>query len=475
VTTDLYYSDAWQVLEERVGGQTMVQYVWSPVYVDALILRDRDTNGDGTLDERLWVVQDANYNVTALLDNSGNVVERYIYDPFGSVTVLDANWVERSAGSQFAWHYLHQGGRYDDVSGLYHFRYRDYSPTLGRWTSLDPIRYEAGDVNLYRTVCNAPTVYVDPFGLDNDIPDAVAVPLPGPLLPVHTNLLSYGPRNFWDWLANDVIGTDNVRSWDAVLGHHRTGWFAQTSNFAAGMGDTLSFGATSYIRQGLGYDDVVDYHSTAYFGGQVVGTGYSFVLGWYAAAPVPASGVWAYRITQGYTVAGSVYGVGHSSYVLATDPQNFGFTDVLGFIPLAGYGSRRLLYIRFYRGSTAYDVVETVQNQAVSIERLIARQSNAPTLDLGPGLYLTRSRQTAKFFADKQGAFGRQGCPAVLGAEINRFRRWWLRWHYGARGNVPISRMPGHYQDHVPYEGINYFNRYAYFWQERIRWAQPIR
>jgi hypothetical protein len=29
------------------------------------------------LDERLWVVQDANFNVTALLDDSGEVVERY--------------------------------------------------------------------------------------------------------------------------------------------------------------------------------------------------------------------------------------------------------------------------------------------------------------------------------------------------------------------------------------------------------------
>ena len=337
-------------------------------------------------------------------------------------------------------------GRFDATSGLYHFRHRDYSPTTGRWTSLDPLGFDAGDANLYRALGNRLPNRLDPLGL----------------------------FDFWDWLANDVIGTDNVRSWDSVLGHHRTGWFAQTSNFAAGMGDTLSIGATSYIRQGLGYDDVVDYHSTAYFGGQVVGTGYSFVLGWYAAAPVPASGVWAYRATQGYTVAGSVYGLGHSSYVLATDPQNFGFTDVLGFIPLAGYGSRRLLCIRFYRGSTHYDVVETVQNQAVNIERLMARQSNA-ILDLGPGLYLTGSRQTAKFFADKQGSFGRQGGPAVLGAEINRFRWWWLRWHYGARGNVPISRMPGHYQDHVPYEGINYFNRYAYFWQERIRWAQPIR
>jgi hypothetical protein len=43
-------------------------------------LRGRDSNGDGTLDERLYVVQDANYNVTALFDNSGNIVERYVYD-----------------------------------------------------------------------------------------------------------------------------------------------------------------------------------------------------------------------------------------------------------------------------------------------------------------------------------------------------------------------------------------------------------
>src|SRR5207253_2131491 len=30
---DLYYSQGWQVLEERVGGAAKVQYVWSPVYV----------------------------------------------------------------------------------------------------------------------------------------------------------------------------------------------------------------------------------------------------------------------------------------------------------------------------------------------------------------------------------------------------------------------------------------------------------
>jgi RHS repeat-associated protein len=169
-TTDFYYSDAWQVLEERVtshGRQSVgAQYVWSPVYVDALVLRDRDSNGDGTLDERLYVAQDANYNVTALFDNSGNVVERYLYDPFGQVTILDANWNVLTA-SAFGWAHLHQGGRFDATSGLYHFRHRDYSSTLGRWTSLDPLRYTVGDVNLYRALGNSLVNTLDPSGLED--------------------------------------------------------------------------------------------------------------------------------------------------------------------------------------------------------------------------------------------------------------------------------------------------------------------
>src|SRR5262249_22934938 len=67
-TADLYYSDGWQVLEEKVGSNTTKRYVWSPVYADAMLLRDRDTDANGSLDERLWVQQDANYNVTALVD-----------------------------------------------------------------------------------------------------------------------------------------------------------------------------------------------------------------------------------------------------------------------------------------------------------------------------------------------------------------------------------------------------------------------
>ena len=133
-TTDLYYSSDSQVLEVRVGGVAAKQYVWSPVGVDVLVERDRDTDANGTLDERLYVLQDAGDNVTALVNTSGAVVERFVYDPYGAATVLDASWGARS-GSAYDWTVLWQGQHWDSVSGLYWFREGGYSPTLGRWVT----------------------------------------------------------------------------------------------------------------------------------------------------------------------------------------------------------------------------------------------------------------------------------------------------------------------------------------------------
>jgi RHS repeat-associated protein len=74
------------------------------------------------------------------VDTSGNVQERYVYDPYGAVTILTPNWATRGISS-FGWVFLHQGGRFDNATGLYIFRNRDFSPTLGRWLQLDPARF----------------------------------------------------------------------------------------------------------------------------------------------------------------------------------------------------------------------------------------------------------------------------------------------------------------------------------------------
>ncbi len=161
---DLYFSAAWQVLEQRDSDETHYsQYIWSPVYVDAMILRDRQIVGLGNYD-RVYVQQDANFNVTALLDDTGAVIERLVYDPFGSPTFIAADWSGQDTDS-VNWVYMHQGGRYDFVIGLYNFRNRDLSPTLGRWIQNDPLGFGAGDSNFYRDVTNNPTLFLDPLGL----------------------------------------------------------------------------------------------------------------------------------------------------------------------------------------------------------------------------------------------------------------------------------------------------------------------
>jgi len=63
--------------------------------------------------------------------------------------------------------YRWQGGRYDSTTGLYNFRHRDYSPTLGRWMQQDPIGYIDG-ANLYQAMLGAPIGNVDPMGLSTE-------------------------------------------------------------------------------------------------------------------------------------------------------------------------------------------------------------------------------------------------------------------------------------------------------------------
>jgi YD repeat-containing protein len=102
----LYQSQQWQVIEVRDRwGDTTAQHGWSPVYVDAMVLRDRDTIGDGSPDERIYVLHDANFNITALvglidplMSGQWNVIERYLYDPYGERTVLDADWSADKCG-----------------------------------------------------------------------------------------------------------------------------------------------------------------------------------------------------------------------------------------------------------------------------------------------------------------------------------------------------------------------------------------
>ncbi len=61
---------------------------------DAPVCRFRDADGspDDGLEETLYYTQDANCNVTALVNTSGGGVERYTYDAYGKVTFRQNDW-----------------------------------------------------------------------------------------------------------------------------------------------------------------------------------------------------------------------------------------------------------------------------------------------------------------------------------------------------------------------------------------------
>ncbi len=133
-TRHLYYSKEWQILEERIDAEANPesQHIWGMRYIDDCILRDRDTTNNGTLDERLYALQDANWNVDALVNNSGTVQERFAYSAYGAPEFLNASFVPQISSAS-SWNTLYAGYRWDDVTELFHVRNRAYHTALGTW------------------------------------------------------------------------------------------------------------------------------------------------------------------------------------------------------------------------------------------------------------------------------------------------------------------------------------------------------
>jgi RHS repeat-associated protein len=233
-TTDLFYSKDDQVIEERSEDgsgnptTTQAQYVWNPFYVNDLIQRN-----DG-----IWVEQDANYNVTSISDSSGNILERFVYDPYGEVTIFNAAGTSTISDS-YNWVYLFQGGRVDPTTGLYIFQNRDYSPSLGRWVEQDVLRYING-LSMYQFLYSNPIKFVDPTGHsiippglpggggDNggggQVPEPPPGEIPEPPPPVITPPTSINPINYWnnDW--QETENADELLAWLEEASKARAFW-----------------------------------------------------------------------------------------------------------------------------------------------------------------------------------------------------------------------------------------------------------
>jgi RHS repeat-associated protein len=173
-----YYTEGWQLLETRLATgededhpetlQPEYQYVWSLRYMDAPVLRDENKDADddctesGT-DERLYYANDANMNVTALVGTDGTPLERYVYDPYGKVTIYDGTWTNTRNSSSYDNSILFCGYYLDWETGLYHVRNRYYHPYFGLITR-DPGGYSDG-MSLYEYCRSGPLGALDAMGL----------------------------------------------------------------------------------------------------------------------------------------------------------------------------------------------------------------------------------------------------------------------------------------------------------------------
>jgi RHS repeat-associated protein len=117
--------------------------------IDAVMAQDSPTG-------MVWSLSDRLGSVNLLADAGGTVVDKRTFDSFGRVLS------ETNPGLSFRYGYT--GREQDGETGLDYYRARYYDAANGRFISVDPAGFGAGDTNLYRYVGNSSTLYTDPSG-----------------------------------------------------------------------------------------------------------------------------------------------------------------------------------------------------------------------------------------------------------------------------------------------------------------------
>jgi len=156
-----------------------------------------------------------------LTNASAVVVKTYTYEAFGALIAQSGSVVNP---------YQFQTKQFSASTGFNHFGFRSYNPTVGRFTTADPLGFVNGP-NLYAYVGNNPLNWIDPWGLKKEKPwweeawewYAYESVLPGPYGQPISEWGPNGPTGWgdpmkyteqaggwWKWGERIMVGTSAV-------------------------------------------------------------------------------------------------------------------------------------------------------------------------------------------------------------------------------------------------------------------------
>ncbi len=115
---------------------------------------------DSTASTQGWYLTDALGSVANITNQTGVSVATYTYNPFGTQRL-------NTTTPGYAANPLKYTGQHLDPTGNYNLRARQYNPSLGRFTQVDPLAADTDGAypSAYTYSNNNPTMFTDPSGM----------------------------------------------------------------------------------------------------------------------------------------------------------------------------------------------------------------------------------------------------------------------------------------------------------------------
>jgi RHS repeat-associated protein len=147
--TRFLYDGVDAIGEYDANGNVLRRYVHGPEDDDPIVQYE----GSG-LTNRRWLHTDEHGSIVAASDSAGNMLNINSYDEYGIPAASNSG------------RFQYTGQMWIPELGLYHYKARAYSPTLGRFLQTDPTGYQDGP-NWYEYAHDDPIDGSDPAGTDS--------------------------------------------------------------------------------------------------------------------------------------------------------------------------------------------------------------------------------------------------------------------------------------------------------------------